>query len=158
MYEKEQLFIDSTLICERKFMTKIKITNKRSCLFVLLLLFVSGCDNAPKDAPDTIEVTGTVTLDGKDIPQGTIIFDPIDGIGGSSAGEIIDGKFKFQSQFGKKRVLISASRKTGEKDQYGGDVSEPYVPERYSDSSKSELKKTITDDQENKFTFDLKSK
>ncbi|VAX38317.1 hypothetical protein MNBD_PLANCTO02-799 [hydrothermal vent metagenome] len=122
------------------------------------MLSILGCDNAPKDAPDTIEVTGTATLDGKNIPEGSVVFDPIDGIGGSSAGKIVDGKFKFQSQFGEKRVLITANRKTGEKDQYGGDVSVQYVPERYSDSSKSELKKTVTDGQKNEFHFELKSK
>ncbi len=138
-------------------MTKIITTNRQCYFFALFSLSIWGCSNAPNDAPETIEVTGTVTLQGENIKNGSIGFIPADGIGGSSGGKIVDGKFKFQSQFGEKQVIISAERKTGKKDEYGKDEFGSYIPERYSNSSKSGFRATVDDSQENKFTFDLKS-
>lgn len=131
--------------------------NSVVCIIVLFAFFLllSGCGGV-SDAPETATVKGTVTFDGKPLPEGSIVFDPADGNGGSSAGGIKDGKFEFQSQFGPKRVLISASRETGKKGEYGESISESYIPKKYN--NKSELKADVTKTGKNSFHFELKSK
>lgn len=119
------------------------------------LLFITGCGGA-QDAPSTVKVEGTVTFDGEPLSEGSIVFDPTDGKGGSSAGGIENGKFTFDSQLGQKKVLISASRETGKKDQYEEPITESYIPANYN--SQTTLTADVKADGENKFTFELKSK
>ena len=124
------------------------------CLAASLLL-ITGCGGG-SDAPTTVKVEGTVTFDGEPLSKGSIVFDPVDGKGGSSAGGIENGKFMFDSQLGQKKVLISASRDTGEKDQYDEPITESYIPAQYN--SETTLTANVKADGENKFSFELKSK
>ncbi|WP_339727017.1 hypothetical protein [uncultured Gimesia sp.] len=119
------------------------------------LLFITGCGGV-SDAPSTVKVEGTVTFDGEPLSKGSIVFDPADGKGGSSAGGIENGTFTFDSQLGQKKVLISASRETGEKDQYDEPITESYIPAKYN--SQTTLTADVKADGENKYTFELKSK
>lgn len=123
--------------------------------FAASLLCVTGCGGS-SDAPTTVKVEGTVTFDGEPLSEGSIVFDPADGKGGSSAGGIENGKFMFDSQLGQKKVLISASRDTGKKDQYDEPITESYIPAQYN--SQTTLTADVKADGENKYTFELKSK
>lgn len=127
----------------------------QSACFAVCLLFLTGCGGGA-DAPTTVKVEGTVTFDGEPLSEGSIVFDPTDGKGGSSAGGIENGKFAFDSQLGQKKVLISASRDTGKKDQYDEPITESYIPANYN--SQTTLTADVKADGENKFSFDLKSK
>ncbi|QDU07611.1 hypothetical protein [Gimesia aquarii] len=124
------------------------------CYAIVLLIF-TGCGGT-SDAPQQVKVEGTVTFDGEPLSTGSIVFDPSDGKGGSSAGGIENGKFQFDSQLGKKKVLISATRETGEKDQYDEPITESYIPKQYN--SETTLTAEVKPDGENKFEFALKSK
>lgn len=123
--------------------------------YSILLLLLTGCGGA-SDTPQKIKVEGTVTFDGEPLSVGSIVFDSSDGKGGSSAGGIENGKFQFDSQLGKKKVLISATRDTGEKDQYDEPVTESYIPKQYN--SETTLTAEVKPDGENNFEFALKSK
>lgn len=127
----------------------------QSACFAVCLLFFTGCGGG-SDAPTTVKVEGTVTFDGEPLSEGSIVFDPTDGKGGSSAGGIQNGTFTFDSQLGQKKVLISASRDTGKKDQYDEPITESYIPAKYN--SQTTLTADVKADGENKFSFELKSK
>ncbi|WP_417383068.1 hypothetical protein [Gimesia sp.] len=103
-----------------------------------------------------VEVKGTVSLDGATIPAGDIIFEPVDGMGPAGAGQILDGKFIFQCPVGPKKVIISASRKTGKKGKdFGEDIMESYIPAKFN--TESELQEKVSKDSENEFHFTLKT-
>ena len=53
------------------------------------ILVITGCGNSGKDK---FYVTGTVTFDGKPVPDGVIHFDP-DGSGVQGVARIVDGHF-----------------------------------------------------------------
>ena len=120
-----------------------------------LLVLTMGCGRSG-EVPFTITVKGTVTVNGTPLTVGNIVFEPADGVGSSSAGEISEGKFEFQSSTGSKIVIISASRKTGKKgEEFGEDIMESYLPEKYN--TQSELTEMVRQADENNFNFELTS-
>lgn len=106
-------------------------------LFGLAVVLLAGCGGESK--PPEYPVKGTVKYDGKPLEKGSIILDPADGQGGSAAGGIENGEFQLMAQPGKKIIRISASRETGEKDEYGEIVTESYIPDKYNVDSKLEI-------------------
>ena len=72
----------------------------------VLLYGAAGCTQGPKYYP----VSGTVTLDGKQLERGDTFFVDISGRYGPDPGKIEDGRFQFKAKAGKKRVEISASK------------------------------------------------
>jgi len=114
-----------------------------------------------------MRVWGEVTLDGKPIDEGGIIFTPIDSTqGGSFGGDIKAGKYDLPAAQGpiaggKYRVEISALRPVGKPlvniIEPGGpplQSSENYVPKRYN--ANSILTASISDDaSKNEFDFKL---
>src|SRR5260370_17559095 len=72
----------------------------------LLLYGAAGCTQGPKYYP----VSGTVTVDGKQLERGDIFFVDLSGRYGPDPGKIEDGRFQFKAKAGKKRVEISASK------------------------------------------------
>lgn len=86
-----------------------------SPLFALIatfaLLSCAGCGNG------RYPISGEVTFDAQPVPKGTIAFEPVDGQGPTTGGEIVDGKYRLVGKAapfpGKKKVRISAARKTG---------------------------------------------
>ncbi|PQO31110.1 hypothetical protein C5Y96_12190 [Blastopirellula marina] len=98
-------------------------------------------------------VTGTITYAGKPIESGSIVFDPVDGIGPSSMGGIENGEIKAEVTAGEKIVRISAVRTLEKKDQYGEAITESYIPDKYNGASK--LRETISADGENKLAIEL---
>ena len=117
----------------------------------LLVLLVAGCGPS---GPETYPVSGTVTWNGDPLPEGDIVFSPVDGSIAPDAGKIVDGKFEFQAQPGEKRVEIDATRESGEVDPVMHMAPrEAYIPSKYN--SESILKATVTAGGDNAFTFEL---
>ena len=115
----------------------------RVTLTVLLVcsVMLSGCGGG-EEGPETVTVTGKVTIDGAPVPDGEVIFRPADGgAGRTDAATIKGGEYTMESTLGSKRVEIRAMRnvegadtsnlETGES---GGSV-EQYIPEQYNDKS-----------------------
>ena len=143
-------------------------TSRRNChrlpqlLSLPLLAVVSaGCG----DNDGRLSISGTVKLDGKLLPEGSIEFLPVAGTGGPTAGGTIEeGKYRIAAGrglfAGRFRVNITANRKTGQQrmDRYRGvkyDVQEQYLPARYN--RKSQLEAEVTDQGPNVFAFELTS-
>ena len=108
------------------------------------------------DAPDTVTVKGTVTLDGKPLAAGEVIFtsDADEEQSSNGAGEIKDGKFTFEMTVGKKNVKI-ISMKKGEKDETGAGLEENIIPAKYNEETT--LTAEVTKDGKNEFPFKLES-
>ncbi|NLY01575.1 MAG: hypothetical protein GXY83_36265 [Rhodopirellula sp.] len=130
--------------------------------FGLILLLVgslvlAGCGGS--GGPSTYGVSGTVTFDGKPLPEGDIIFRDPAGQSPSAAGRITDGKYAFESTAGKKDVIIKAVGEVpGKFDESNpGEkvpVVEQYLPDRYND--KTTLSAEVTDSAgANTFDFEL---
>ncbi len=128
----------------------------------LLLALASGC-GSETGGPQRYIASGSVTLDGKPLTTGYILFEPEDRSIASDAGPIKDGKYSFESQPGKKKVQISATRPTGrtQEELNPGSGNEPvyeqYLPAKYS-SDATELRAEVSESGENTFDFDLKMK
>jgi len=83
------------------------------------MLLAAGCG---RSSPDRGSVSGEVTLDGKPLEQGGILFVPIEGTKGTVAGgQIVDGKYALSGEdgpaVGTNRVEIRAQKKTGKMEQ-----------------------------------------
>ncbi len=140
--------------------------HQNSVTYTVLALFsfflLIGCGG--ESGPVRYHVTGTVTLDGEPLGQGTIFFVPQgDGMAGGST-EISNGAYEFRDDKGiaegAYRVEILSKKKTGQKiDGPGpdGKVDEfvSIIPEKYNTAS--ELTATIKAG-DNQLDFDLKSK
>jgi hypothetical protein len=141
-----------------------RMGNPRSWAFVsgFCLLMLLGCSPAGKRQA----LEGTVTLDGKPLAEGSILFVPHTGTKGpTSGGDIAQGRFSiapgggtFSGTF---RVEITAIRSTGKKmmDPRAGKLTEEtvqFIPARYN--RQSELTAEVKSDGPNRFTFDLKSR
>ena len=132
----------------------------------LLAIGLAGCagDSESAGTVPRVAVSGTVTLDGKPLPQGIIQFDPEAGDAGLNVvGNVVDGQFSLDKQKGpapgKYRVSISSRRpheiKPGEAPG-GMPKSEPEkVPAKYN--TRTTLSKEITADGPNELDFPLVS-
>ncbi len=118
----------------------------------LALAFAAGCGNG------ALEVTGSVTWQGKPLPEGHIVFLAQDGQTTPAAGKVSDGQFSFRSTPGKKRVEISANReKPGQTNKVMGmREREQYLPPKYN--ANSILTAEVKTDGANLFTFDLQDR
>jgi hypothetical protein len=115
------------------------------------LLIAGGCGTS---GPETYPVSGTVTFNGTDLPEGYITFTPQDAAQAPDAGEIKDGRFAFRAKAGPKKVEIQASRPVGPENPIMGQrPQEQYIPEKYNVAS--ELTAEVTADGENEFQFSL---
>ncbi len=69
------------------------------CLIASSLLVVSGCSDGsspPPNLPDTVKVTGTVTLDGKLLEGAVVRFAPISDRGFHGAAGVVDASGKYE--------------------------------------------------------------
>lgn len=135
-------------------------------LAAVLSIAVLGCGGS--DGPEMQQVRGQVTLDGKPIETGEIIFRPLDADVRSDAGTIENGTFSFPTTAGRKLVEISAMGIVeGKQASAGGNPGDPIgpdnpahvfeelVPARYN--SESKLNAEVTPDGDNEFNFKLES-
>ncbi|MBP3959170.1 hypothetical protein J8F10_28330 [Gemmata sp. G18] len=83
--------------------------------FLLALPLLVGCDGEK-----SAEVSGTVTIDGKPLPEGEIIFESPDGSKTPAAGPIKNGAYTVSVAPGSKKVKITASRPTKKPDPVMG--------------------------------------
>lgn len=132
-------------------------------LLSVLCLVLLGCGEA------RVVVSGTVTVDGKPVDEGSINFSPLDGQGPSTGGKIENGKYELKGDAaatpGKKRVSITGALKTGRRIPAG----QPLPPETMIDEiipypDLGEMNKDVLMNVEvapgraNQINFDLKSK
>jgi hypothetical protein len=87
----------------------------RLILIPAMLLPAFGCGGSRADRG---AISGAVTLDGKPLEQGSILFTPIDGARGSvTGGKIQNGRYELPAKSGPavgwNRVEIRSMRKTG---------------------------------------------
>lgn len=125
----------------------------------VLLASLVGCGNS-----GLVDVKGQVSYDGKPIDEGAISFEPADGKGPASGGEIKGGKYELRGKAavtpGSKIVRIRGNQKTGRKvGAFPGspatvDEVKSVVPPEYNE--KSTLKAEVTSGKENEHNFDLK--
>lgn len=133
------------------------------CLMVrfalLCSLFLAGCWGKP-DGPETVTVSGSVTVDGAPLSEGQISFRPEGGQLSGGAGKITDGKYSFQAPYAQMTVEITAFRAVpgkfvednpGEKTA----VMEQYLPAKYN--TQTELKADVNSKSKT-FDFELSTK
>jgi len=114
-----------------------------------LVALALGCSRS-----EFVEVTGSVSWQGKPVEIGEIIFAPLNKSVAPAAGRIRGGKYKLLAKPGKARVEIQAVRKTGQRDpREGFEITELYIPRRYNEES--ELEAEVTADGDNRFEFAL---
>lgn len=130
-------------------------------------LAVSGCGEAAR--PVGVAVSGTVTLDGTPLDQGTIHFKPNDVKALYATGEIVAGKYSIAGavgpQSGKYRIEITSPeggpRATSDDPVKAMELAsappaKERVPERYN--AKSELTADVPVAGSNALNFDLTTK
>lgn len=112
-----------------------------------------------------INVSGKVTLDGKPLEKGQIMFVSVDNKAATepALGDIKDGSFSLAVPAGSKIVRITASKVIGKRKKYKDDPSSPEVddveeliPPQYN--QKSKITKDISSSSPDLGTIELKSK
>ena len=120
-----------------------------------LLVFAGiGCSEA--EGPDRVSVSGTVTVDGKPLSEGEIMFRPEDKTLAAEAVKVIDGEFSGEVIPGPKRVEIRGYETVtpdlpANAPEAGTPIQKQILPPRYND--KSEITKEI--DGSEPLTFEL---
>lgn len=75
-----------------------------------------------------LSVSGTVSVNGTPVDQGTIRFAPADGKGPTDGATITAGKYSLQVAPGAKSVHIEGHQQVGEAKQNPDDPSSPVLP------------------------------
>lgn len=119
-------------------------------LLAAVLLAPGGCQQGPR----TYKVTGTVSYDGRPVPDGGVIFHPADDTA-PAHGTITDGRFELQAVQGSHRVEIRAAREAPELRSSMGPVFVDYIPDRYN--SQSKLTREVVPGAANHFDFALEA-
>lgn len=133
---------------------------------IVLQFIACGCGGST--GPVTVTVSGSVSLNGKPVPSGQIIFNDVAGVEKAYAGLIQDGEFSFPSTLGQKKVSISSPQEViGKSTVVGGTPGDPVstenpaleiveaIPSRYNETTT--LTADVTSNGENEFPFELTS-
>lgn len=92
-------------------------------------LLCAGCG-----AEQLADVTGTIKIDGKPLPEGEIIFEAADGTKIPVSAPIKNGTYTAQVPPGAKKVKVLATRPPKRRDPILGDTArEPMVAPEYND-------------------------
>lgn len=125
------------------------------------------CIPACQRGPENVGASGVVTLDGKPLPEGVVVFEPLNALKGQiREATVANGAFALPDAQGvpagmEFRVLIKGFRKTGRKypaadPSLAYDEVEQYLPEKYN--AKSDLRAVFAAVKEdNQFRFELSS-
>jgi hypothetical protein len=135
----------------------------------LLALAAAGCSSDPSgvDTLPRVAVLGTITLDGKPLPEGKLQFQPDASSSGIiTVGEIKDGKFSIDRASGpipgKYRVMVSSRPvfrvKPGENPGGGPPKSGPETIPKWYTGMASELVADVKTESPQEFEFTLSSK
>jgi hypothetical protein len=131
-------------------MTALRFVSCASLVAAAVL--AAGCGR-----PAAVPVSGTVTWDGKAMPDGKILFEDEDVKIPPASGDVKAGKYAVRVPPGKKKVRINASREVpgGKVDPaMGGVPRQSYVPARYN--SDTTLSADVKAARDNRFDFPLK--
>ena len=121
------------------------------CLMVGLLLLAS-CSQEVKTFP----VSGTVSWNGKPIPEGVINFIAEDMAVAPDTGKIVNGKYETRVKAGRKKIEIYAHRAKKENAVMGQGERENYIPPKFN--ALSTLIREVKPEGENVFDFALSEK
>ena len=138
----------------------------RACVLLIVSGFLVGCGGAPAATPlpETVPVTGVITLDGQPIAAAAVTFIPQGQTKGIECQGTTDegGRYQLQQQHGAEgappgsyKVVISRLLR-GEGAGAGG-IAVESLPPRYSDVRVSQLTAVIPQ-AGGEFNFDLQSK
>lgn len=122
-----------------------------------LAIVLTGC--GPDDG--MVSVSGTITIDGRPVPEGSITFTPLDGKGRPGGGAFENGQFSTRAVPGETAVqihgheVIKIPNPTKEQVERGLDTDRKnIVPSVYNTQSK--LRVDVSEEN-NTFNFDLTS-
>ncbi len=125
----------------------------RSSILLATMLTLAGCGTpGVKLAP----VSGTVTLDGAPLAEGTVYFKTV-ATGAIEAFAVKGGQFSGNAEPGERRVEVTAYRSTPRpNDPMKGVTQESLVGA--NDNTGSKLTATVSAEGPNAFTFNVKAK
>jgi len=129
------------------------MTRPVSAHLVLLavVLTVAGCGPKP---PALYPVSGTVTLDGQPLSEGTVYFKTVE-TGTVDSAPVKLGKFEGKAIEGKRRVEVAAYRMIPVPGQMGGEVPQSMIARRYN--TESTLTAEVTAAGPNTYEFKVQS-
>ena len=122
-------------------------------LVACLVCCLFGCGPAP--GPATHAVSGTVTLDGKPLATGDVIFDSETENMPAVMGKLKEGHYAYRAMAGRHRVSIQSVGGKPRLSPGMPPVFKPLVPPRYNQSTT--LTADVTAAGTNRFDFDLTS-
>ncbi len=132
--------------------SKMRAVTRVAAIMCLLLAATAGCGHS---GAVTFPISGTVTYNGKPLPDGSIVLLPVSGPSAADPGTIHDGRFAFAARAGRKKVEIRAMREVGPIIRsMGARDKQSYIPGRYN--SQTTLSAEVVPDGPNQFAFDLK--
>lgn len=144
------------------------VSRKNSVALFFCALTLTGCFGGSAEHIERASISGTVTFDGKPLPEGSIQFVPdVDAAGKPVRGKLAqalikDGNYSLTADagpaVGNNKVLINATRKTGkfqESDGQKTEIMQQYIPARYN--TQTTLKYEVKAD-ENTADFALEAK
>ncbi len=149
-------------ICRPLFFTVLTVSS---------LIVAAGCGNESDDTRPRQPVAGRVTLDGKPLSMGVIVFDPISkNEGTSSQGKVVDGFFSIARPEGPipgsyfvridavdpATLASRAATKPGEVKKFNLSTPKNLIPAHYN--TETELEVTVKGNEANEFVFDLSTK
>lgn len=137
-------------------------------LLCAAVLSAAGCGGGGDKPPAYVSVSGTVTLDGKPLPDGQIMF-TTDGRPPAIL-DILDGKYTGQAMVGNNKIQITRMRDSAKVTDRlppeaqtrirargdGTPAQEETIPAAWN--SKSDQVRVIAAGAENKFDFDIRVK
>ena len=111
--------------------------NLTRCALAVAVCLVVGC-GGEDELP---QVTGVVSINGKQVEAGSISFIPSDGQGQTTGAAILDGKYTSQAPRGESKVEIRVPRVVGKKKLYETadspvqDIMQEVLPEKFNEKS-----------------------
>ncbi|MEQ8633312.1 hypothetical protein [Gimesia maris] len=121
------------------------VSRKNSVALFFCALTLTGCFGGSAEHIERAAVSGSVTYDGKPLPEGSIQFVPdVDAAGKPVRGKLAqalikDGSYSLSVEegpaVGNNKVLINAIRNTGKFEESDGqktEIMQQYIPARYN--------------------------